>query len=316
MVTGATGFVGRSIVRELLAGGLTPVCLVRSPGKLLSQHRGVEPERLTAIAGSIHDHDALRRAAEVSQAAIHLVGIIIARPLHGQTFHSINTMGTINVVDAVRRAGIRRYAHMSALGTRPDAASRYHQTKWAAEEYVRDSGLDWTVFRPSLIHGPDGDFMRLLKRFVCGLIPPVIPCFGTGQAKIQPISVEDVAHCFVQSLSLDDTIGKTYPLGGPKAYSWREMYNVARATIPGAKRGKPVVSLPVLPAKLAAVVSAPVMGLLETAAPSLGMFRFDLGQVLMSQEDSVCDHTLAERAFATRLRNFEEELAAYADRIP
>lgn len=315
-VTGATGFVGRSVVRELLAKGLRPVCLVRAAEKLRAQHREVDPERFTLIVGGLSDRGALREASEQSQAAIHLVGIIIARPLRGQTFAAIHTRGTVNVVDAVQRAGIRRYAHMSALGARAGAASAYHRTKWAAEEYVRRSGLDWTIFRPSLIHGAEGEFMQLMKRFMCGLVPPVIPYFGSGQAKVQPVSVKDVAACFVRSLVVPETVGKVIPLGGPRAYSWVELYNVCRALMPGAKHWKPIVSQPVAFAKFGAILGQPIMALAETIVPSLGVFRFDAGQVAMSQEDSTCDHTIAERSFGIKMRSFEDELASYADRIP
>ena len=315
-VTGATGFVGRAVVRELLAKGLRPVCLVRSTEKLRAQHPEVDPERFTPIVGSLKDRGALREAADVSQAAIHLAGIIIARPLRGQTFAAIHMRGTANVVDAVQQAGIRRYVHMSALGARPEARSAYHRTKWTAEEYVRRSGLDWTIFRPSLIHGPDGEFMRLMKRFMCGFVPPVIPYFGSGQAKVQPVSVKDVAYCFVQSLLDPATIGRVFPLGGAKAYTWIELYNACRALMPGAKHWKPIVSQPVPLAKLTAILGQPIMGLAETVVPSLGLFRFDAGQVQMSQEDATCDRTIAEKAFNFQMRDFEEELSAYAERIP
>ncbi|MDO8629249.1 MAG: NAD(P)H-binding protein [Phycisphaerales bacterium] len=315
MVTGATGFVGRSVVRELLARGLTPVCLVRSAEKLYNQHREVDPQRLVPIVGDLGDDGALRHAAELTQAAIHLVGIIIARLLRGQTFQRVHVRGTKNIVDAVRDAGIRRYAHMSALGTRPDALATYHKTKWSAEEYVRGSGLDWTIFRPSVIHGPSGEFMQLMKRFMCGLVPPIVPYFGSGTAKLQPVSVKDVAYCFVQSLFEPATIGKVIPLGGPRAYSWIELYNACRALMPGAKRWKPLVSQPVPIAKAAALLSTPVMGLVEMIVPRLGLFRFDAGQVQMSQEDSVCDHTIAEKLFNIKMRNFEQELEVYAGQI-
>ncbi len=261
MVTGATGSVGRSVVRSLLARGLKPICLVRSPEKLFAQHRDVNPERLTAIVGNLRDYGALREAAELSQAVIHLVGIIMQRRLRGQTFRGIHVRGTQAVVDATRQAGIKRLIHMSALGTRADAVSKYHQTKWAAEECVRASGLDWTILRPSLIHGPNGEFMQLMKRLVCGLAPPIIPYFGDGRAKVQPVSVEDVARCCVESLLRVETVGEVIPLGGPEAYSWVEFYNACRVVMPGARRWKPLVSQPVPVAKLMAVLTAPAMAL-------------------------------------------------------
>ena len=315
MITGATGFVGRGIVRQLLARDLTPVCLVRSPQRLFAQHPDVPSDRLVPVVGRLSDRAALQHAADLSQAAVHLVGIIIQRRLRRKTFHRIHVQGTERVLDAVQRGGIRRFVHMSALGTRPDAVSSYHRTKWEAEQRVRQSGLDWTVFRPSIIHDPDGEFMRLVKRLICGLVPPVIPYFGSGQARVQPVSVKDVAHCLVESLFRDDAISQAYPLGGPKAYSWIELYNACRAQMPRARRWKPMVSQPAPIAKLVATAIGPPMALAELVFPSIGLFRFDAGQVDMSQEDSVCDHTLAEKAFDTKMRSFEEELAGYADLI-
>jgi len=315
MVTGATGFVGRHVVHELLSRGITPVCLVRSPGKLRTQHPRESMHRIVSVIGDLWNQRALAEAASQSQAVIHLVGIIIARPLRGQTFHRVHVHGTRNVIDAALRAGIRQYIHMSALGTRPNAVSKYHQTKWEAEELVHDSGLAWTIFRPSVIHGPDGEFMRLMKAFMCGVMPPVIPYFGSGQARIQPISVKDVARCFVQSLLDDPTARRVIPLGGPKSYSWVEFYETCRELIPGARNWKPIVSQPVPIAKVAAIMTKLVLGPVEAIFPGLGLFRFDRGQVQMSQEDSICDHTLAERAFGMKMAAFEDELEEYADQI-
>ncbi len=315
MVTGATGFVGRHVVRELIARGFTPVCVVRHPDKLHAQHSDIDPERLVPIIGSLDDVGALRHAADLSQATIHLVGIIIERRLRGQSFQRVHVRGTANVLDATEQAGIRRFIHVSALGTRPGAVSRYHQTKWTAEEDVRSRDLDWTVFRPSLIHGPDGEFMRLVKSLICRLTPPVIPYFGNGQAKLQPVSVKDVAYCCVESLFRAHTIGQVYPLGGPQAVTWLGFYDTCRRIIPGARLWKPYASLPPAIARIVAAASAPPMALAELALPSLGMFRFDAGQVAMATEDSVCDPAVAEKAFGIKMRDFQEELTDYADSI-
>ena len=312
LVTGATGFVGRYVVRELLSRGLTPVCLVRSYDKLIEQHEGVNPDRIVAVTGSLHDQDALAQAAAISQGAIHLVGIIIERPLRRRTFDSVHCRGTERVIKAVKSANITRYVHMSALGSRHDAASAYHRTKWAGEELVRASGLDWTILRPSLIHGLEGDFMRLMKRLICGLVPPVVPQFGTGEAKIQPVSVEDVAFCCVEALFREGAAGGTFDLGGPKVYSWNELYQTCRRLMPGALRHKPIVSLPVSLAKWIATLTGPPTAMVELLVPSIGMFRFDTGQVLMSQEDNTCDHTKAESVFDRKMADFEEGLVRYA----
>lgn len=318
LVTGASGFVGRYIVRELVARGHWPVCLARDRQKLADQLRQVPQDRYQVVYGDLFDNAAMAQAATGAEAAIHLVGIIAEDRLRGQTFERIHVEGTQRIVDACKAAGVKRYVHMSALGTRASAVSEYHRTKWRAENCVRASGLDWTIFRPSLIHGPDGEFMQMMKTFVTramvpvlGFIPspfPVIPYFGDGQSRLQPVDVRDVAACFVAALSKPETIGQVYELGGPRAITWKDLYRLCRDLIPGAKTWKPMVGMPVPVARL---MAATVMKL-----PLLPkMLRFNDGQVQMSQEDSVCDTRPVEDTFGLRLRDFEEELRGYAPRL-
>ena len=141
-VTGATGFVGREIVIELQKVGHEITFLARDSHT--ASARAVE----WGFGGQVHtgnilDPTSLRNACKGSDAVIHLVGII--SEVGEQTF-DIHTRGTQNVISAAQKAGIRRFIHMSALGTRPNAVSRYYQTKWAAEEALRQSGLDFTIF--------------------------------------------------------------------------------------------------------------------------------------------------------------------------
>lgn len=317
-VTGATGFVGRAVVRELIARGHTPICLVRDRDRFLQQASSLGVSGIEAVGGDLFDDAALAKAAQGAQAAIHIVGIINERRFAGQTFYRIHVEATRRVLEACKTSGIKRICHMSALGTRPNAASEYHRTKWFAEGYVKDSGLDWTIFRPSIIHGPDGEFMRMMKTFVTkatvpilGIIPapfPVIPYFGDGRHKLQPVSIKDVAYCFVAALSKPETIGKIYELGGPEAMSWKELYRVCQERIPGAKMWKPFVGQPVAVAKLLAMT----LMKLPLLPRSL---RFNVGQVRMSQEDSICDIAPVEKAFGIKMRDFREELGDYAGMI-
>ncbi|NOT02297.1 MAG: complex I NDUFA9 subunit family protein [Phycisphaerales bacterium] len=308
LLTGATGFVGRYVLREILNRGHRAICLTRSRSALADVARSLDRSRIVAVDGSLFDSGALRDAAAQSDSAIHLVGIIMERRWRGQTFEHVHREGTERVVNAVRAGGIRRYLHMSALGTRADAVARYHRTKFAAEQCVRASGLQWTIFRPSLIHGPDGEFMQLMKRFACGWIPPVTPYFGTGESRIQPVSVRDVAYCMVDALARDATIGQTFEMGGPDRYNWKELYQTCRRLMPGAKRWKLMVSQPVPVAKLVArtIMKTP---LVPTA------LKFNVDQVAMSQEDSVCEIAPVESSFGIRLRRFEDELSRYAELI-
>ncbi len=305
LVTGGTGFVGGHVVRELVARGYEPVCLVRNPDHLGHTLPKEQRSRLRGIAGDILNPDALARAARGCTAAIHLVGIIEERRLLGRTFQRLHVDATQNVVNACAQAGVLRYVHMSALGTRPDAVSAYHQTKWAAEQIVRGSSLAWTIFRPSLIHGPDGEFMQMMKFFATSRRQPLMPYFGRGTNLLQPISVRDVAAVFVKSLAMPETIGQVYELGGPDRFTWKELYDVCARTIAGSPRLK--VSVPVFAAKLAASTVIPLV-------PRLFMpYKFNVSQVQMSQEDSVCNPAVVEKTFGIRLRAFREELEQYAD---
>ncbi len=308
LLTGASGFVGGWVLRELVAKGYQPVCVVRQRDRLLRKLEPEQASRVEAVEGDLADADALRKAAEGCGAAIHLVGIIYERKLLGRTFQRVHVEGTRRVVEACTRTGVERYAHMSALGTRADGVSRYHQTKWAAEEIVRGSRLKWTMFRPSMIHGPDGEFMRMMKFFSTSkVLQPVMPYFGSGEKRIQPVDVRDVAACFVKCLSMPETIGQVYALGGPERFTWKQLYDACAEAIAGHRRIK--VGVPVAVAKIAARTVIPL-------APSfLVPYKFNVDQVQMSQEDSVCETGLIEETFGIKLRDFRRELALYRDQI-
>jgi len=184
------------------------------------------------------------------------------------------------VVDATRQAGIERYLHMSALGTRPRAASRYHQTKWAAEEIVRQSGLAWTIFRPSLIYGPGDQSLRVLAGLVRRL--PVVPVLGAGTGKIQPVALPVVAAAFARAARNDASIGQTYDLCGPAALTWNELYDELQTAL-GVR--KPKLHLPLAVARWQAVVFEKLL-----AHPP-----FTRDQLAMTAEDNIGDPGPAAR---------------------
>lgn len=210
LVTGGSGFVGRAVVARLVASGHQVRVLARRGGDL----RGAE-----CVSGSIADRSSLDTAMAGLEAVIHLVGIIAE--CGDRTFEAVHTEGTRQVVEAARRAGIRRFLHMSALGARSGAASRYHQTKWAAEDLVRGSGLDWTIFRPSLIYGKGDGFVSLQLRLARW--GPVLPVIGGGANRFQPVAVEEVAQAWEAAVATPGSIAGTYDLGGPDTPTYRGM---------------------------------------------------------------------------------------------
>ena len=269
-VTGATGFVGHALLQRLCAAGHIVRCLVRrgSEGDL----RGFGA--IARIEGDVLVRAGLEEGMAGCDAVIHLVGIIREHPAAGVTFERVHVDGTLNVLEAAKAVGIRRYLHMSALGTRAGAAARYHQTKWAAEEAVRASALAWTIFRPSIIYGRGDGFVTMLASMVRRL--PVVPVIGSGLQRLQPVPVEQVAAGFEGGLELPATIHRTYEVGGPEAVTMLELLDLIGHALGDRRVRKVHVPLGVM--KPLARVLHPLPG-----------FPVTPDQLLMLGEDSVCD---------------------------
>jgi uncharacterized protein YbjT (DUF2867 family) len=218
LVTGATGFVGREVVRQCHAAGQPIRILARSPHSPRAQE-AISRWGTELHAGDVLEAASLTGALDGIEAVVHLIGII--SEVGESTFENVHERGTQNIVAAAQKAGVRRFVHMSALGTRPDAVSRYHQSKWAAEELVRHSGLDYTIFRPSLIFGPHDQFINLFARII--RLSPVVPLLGCPRTRFQPVCVETVGAAFTRSLSQPKSVGQTYDLCGPEALKLAEI---------------------------------------------------------------------------------------------
>ena len=299
-VTGASGFVGTAVVEELLERGYAVNALVHR--RAIVSVAG----RVHSIDGSLFDEKILAEGMRGASAVIHLVGIIFERGFEGVTFERMHVEATRSVVDAAKVAGVKRYVHMSALGTRMDAVSDYHKTKYAAEQYVRASGLDWTIFRPSMIHGAKGEFMQMVNKWTHKKAPPffAMPYFKGryhgGPPQMQPIFVKDVARAFVDALQKPKTIGEVYPIGGVQQFTWPEFYRTASRIIRGKERM--VTGIPVPIAKVMAKIGPP-------------LFPFNRDQVIMSQEDNRADLTKFKMDFGWEPRGFEETLKAYSAQL-
>lgn len=218
---GGTGFVGRHLSEQLVAKRHEVII----PTRRLMAHRDllVLPT-VRLIEGDVHNPVFLRRVLEGADAAINLVGILNERGRSGRGFLRVHAELPAKLVQACAEAGVKRLLHMSALNASLDAPSHYLRTKAMGEDSVHRAaalGLKVTSFRPSVIFGPDDSFTnrfaRLLKlvRFVFPLACP--------EAKLQPVYVEDVAHCFVAALDNSKTEGQRYELCGPRVYTLHEI---------------------------------------------------------------------------------------------
>lgn len=282
LVTGGTGFVGSEVVRQLGEAGHSVSLLKRT-----DTAAGVE-----ACANAMRGGDAL----------IHLVGII--SEVGEQTFENVHTQLTEEIVNAAKQAGVRRFVHMSALGTRANAVARYHQTKWEAEEIVRTSGLDWTVFRPSIIYGPGDGFVNLFARL--SRFSPVVPLVGGGHSMFQPISVENVAHCFVAALTQPEAIGKTFDLCGNERLTLREIVD---AVLAATGRRRWMCPLPFAIARIQALAAEFLFGQFLDKPPPLNR-----DQLLMLREDNVGDGSAANAMFGLKHERFAEGIGHYLKR--
>ena len=222
LVTGATGFLGRRVVSELLAHHHQVRCLVHSPGK----ERFLDQSMVDVHYGNISDTDSITQAMFDVQAVVHLVGII--RPRRGATFEGVHRQGTANVLEAAKSGGAREIIYVSALGATPNPTYPYLNSKYEGEVRVAGSGLDYTILRPSVIFGRGDEFLTALAGLV--RLGPVVPVIGPGKNRMQPIAVEDTARCIAASVGNSLVKGRVIDLAGPDRLSYNDLLDeVARA---------------------------------------------------------------------------------------
>ncbi len=321
-VTGATGFVGRAIVAELLAQGYHVRALVRSRVKAREVLPRPAPNSatLTLVEGDIHDDRSPAELVAGAEACIHLIGII-REERGGVTFHRMHVASSRLITEACKAAGVNRYLQMSALGVRDDADCAYRTSKWEAEQIVRRSGLDWTIFRPGMIHGKDSSFLTMAAQWCKGEAPPFffLPYFRGGKEDtsvplggvnyrdpvIQPVAVEDVAAAFVRSLARPQTIGETYNLVGTERLTWPELLVELRNNIPGSNGNLQPWGLP-----------ADLMALKALGASYVGLgglLPFDHGMAVMGGQDNTAETKKVEAHLELQTKPFRQSFRAYAD---
>lgn len=297
-VTGATGFVGQEILRGLCDAGHSIRFLAHKHSGRVAQDF-MSRYRMEASLGNVLDPGLLDDALAGTKAVIHLVGII--SEVGENTFENVHTRGTQSVIASAQRAGVRRFVHMSALGTRPDAVSRYHKSKWAAEEAVRNAGLDYTIFRPSLIYGRKDQFVNLFAKIIRW--SPIIPVLGSPTAKFQPVPVEAVAASFVKSLSEPRSIGKTFDLCGSETLTMPEILDQILQVM---RRRRLKVKVPASVAKgQASFLEFVFPRLLRKAAP------LNRDQLIMLMEDNVGNGEPARELFGLEQISFRQGIARY-----
>lgn len=291
LVTGGTGFVGSSLATDLLNKNYKVRVLARHPERAPA----LTDAGCQASRGDVTDISSVLRAITPEiEAVVHLVGVLA--PPRGSSFKAVHVEGTRNVVEACKGMGISRLLHMSVLGARPDSPSEYYRTKWQAEEIVRSSGLEYTIFRPSIIFGPKDSFTNLFARII--RLSPVVLIPGNGFSKMQPVYVGDVVSAFSMSIKGKETIGRALELGGPDVLSFDEVMDAIGRAL-GKRRVKAHVPVPVM--NIAAFFA-------ETFLKKPPLSREALK---MLSEDNVTSLNALSDVFGLKLTSLSEGLRTY-----
>jgi NADH dehydrogenase len=217
VVTGGTGFVGQHLVAKLVEDGHAVTVLT---------HRRSLPEHLEGRAkvapGSVADPASLEAAFAGADAVWHLVGIIAET--RTATFEATVAQGTRNVVEACRAARVPWIGYLSAMGPAADAPSRYHRAKFAAEEAVASSGIDFVILRPSIVYGSGDGFVSMLVRMLRR--SPVVPVIGDGKYRLQPVYIADLVQIASQALTNNLARQQRIDVGGPEKLEYLEILDI------------------------------------------------------------------------------------------
>jgi NADH dehydrogenase len=234
LVVGGSGFIGSYLCRTLKERGHSVTALSRSPGN------DDLPNGISKAMGNVTAYDSIHEAFEGMDAAVNLVALSpLFKPSGGDEMHDrVHRQGTENVVRACEEHGVPRLVQMSALGADADGPTAYIRAKGGAEAAVRESSLDWVIFRPSVVFGDGGEFVSFTRK----LAPPYLtPLPGGGKTRFQPIWVEDLVPMLADACEDDAHVGETYEIGGPEKLTLAEVAKLAHGA---AGRSVTVVPVP------------------------------------------------------------------------
>jgi NADH dehydrogenase len=225
-VFGASGLIGRHLVRRLAQDGFIVRAAVRDVDAALFLKTAGTVGQVVVVQANVADPASVGAAVDGADAVVNLVGIL-AEGGRRRTFQRLHVEGAAIVAAAAARAGVRRLVQVSAIGADAASDSAYARSKAAGEAAVRAAFAEATIIRPSVVFGPEDRFFNLfamLARF-----SPVLPLFGKGETRFQPVYVVDVAKAIAAVLASPATRGNTYELGGPRVYTFRQLMELVLA---------------------------------------------------------------------------------------
>jgi uncharacterized protein YbjT (DUF2867 family) len=287
LITGGTGFVGPHVVRAVAGAGHELKLLVRDSTR--SRELPGQP-----VVGEMTNRVSLRTAVEDIDAVVHLVAIRQGRE---QQFKAVMEQGTRDLLSAAKEAGVKRFVLMSALGTSEETKDLvpYYHAKWEMEQAVKGSGLDHVIFRPSFVFGREGGILPTFRKLA--KLTPVTPVIGSGEQRIQPIWVDDVAAYFAAAIEKPEARNRTFELGGPDAVSWNEFWQKLRTAV-GIRR-RPTLHVPIGLMRVNALVTERLPGNIPLTRDLLTM---------LEHGDNVVSDDQAVQTFQLPLVQLDEQL--------
>ena len=218
-IFGGSGFVGRYVVQKFAEKGDLIRVAVRNPIAAQFLKPLGEVGQITPLQVSLSSLESLAQVIQGSDVVINLVGILYEKG--PQTFEALHVEGARNIAEIATQLKISTLLHMSALGANKDSTSRYASTKARGEEMVLEHFPEAILFRPSVLFGKEDSFLNRFAQMA--LISPFLPLIGGGKTRFQPVFVGDVAECFLKASLLKEARGKTYELGGPSIYTFKDL---------------------------------------------------------------------------------------------
>ena len=229
VVFGGSGFIGRNVVRELAKRGWRVRAAVRRPhhAQFLRPMGAVGQVQL--FQANVRHRPSIERAVKGADAVINLVGILHQEG--AQSFSRVQAHGAAAIAAAAAKEGVEAIVHVSAIGADEASDSLYARTKGEAERAFREAAPGATIMRPSVVFGPEDQFFNKFATLM-SMAPPFLPLpllIGGGEAKFQPVYVDDVADAICAALDDPKARSATYELGGPRVYTFRELLDFTLA---------------------------------------------------------------------------------------
>jgi NADH dehydrogenase len=246
-VFGGSGFIGRYVVKRLAQQGWLVRVAVRRPSRAAFLQPLGDVGQITLLRAPIQDAAAVRTVLEGADAAINLVGLLFEKGK--QNFEAVHLRGARQVAEAAAAAGVKHLVQISAIGAEVSAEAKYARTKGAGEQAVSQAFPAAAIVRPSIVFGPEDEFFNLFASLA--QLSPVLPLIGGGATRFQPVYVGDVADAVVKCLTDPACAGKSYELGGPQVYSFKELLELMLRQI---GRRRLLLPLPFWAASLEAAV--------------------------------------------------------------